>query len=60
MLGDHVDGEQHIGVDVRQYVHHRVLDLLLHQLGLGLGNAQVVALALSSSSASGLFFSVAR
>ena len=43
---DHVDDEEHIGVDVGQDVGDRVGDLLLLQPGLGLGNRQVVALSL--------------
>ena len=42
----HVDDEEHIGVDVGQYIGHRVCDLLLLQLGLGLGDGEIVAPAL--------------
>ena len=44
--GDHVDDEEHIGVDMGQDVGGRVRNLLLLEFGFGFGNREVVALAL--------------
>lgn len=40
----HIDDKQHIGVNMRQYVGKGIVDLLLDQLGLGLGDGQIVPL----------------
>ena len=44
--GGHIDQEKHIGINVRQNIGRRILNLLLHQLGLGLGYGQVMSPAL--------------